>query len=270
VNTEYWFSTAVGNTGGLTNIDNVVIYLYKTGATKTSFDQQRAYGFRWVRQGWSGSPSCSTSGGCWQELTGAGTWSATLTYLVSADSTHSTLDTSTSGTWTFAAQLSKLAQFTSTNMNWNYEVDIQNIAQTSSASRSGVLNVNLYVSITVPTSINLGTLSGGVTNSSAGNNPATYTGNALLVFQIYGPADPTNQYGDSFPLSNIYVGQTATASNNDGKKLTYSAQNLYSNLPVAVNQNENMYWFATTPNPFPPGTYTCAYVINVDFQNWAT
>jgi hypothetical protein len=270
VNTEYWFSTTIGDTGGLTDVDSVVIYIYKTGVTKTTFDQQRAYGFRWVRQGWSGSPSCSTSGGCWQELTGTGTWSATLTYLISADSSHSTLGAATTGTWTFAAQLNKLAQFTSTNMDWNYEVDIQNIASTSSASRSGVLDVNLYVSITVPSSVNLGTLSGGATNSSAGNYPATYTGNAILVFQIYGPGDPANQYGDTFPLSNIYVGQTGTPSNNDGRKLAYSSQNLYSSLPVAASQNENMYWFTTTPNPFPPGTYSFSYVINIDIQTWAT
>jgi len=86
VNTEYWFSAAVGDTGGLVDIDNIVIYIYKTGITKTTFDEQRAYGFRWVRKNWSGRATiaCDVSTGCWHELNGVSSWSETLTYLVSA------------------------------------------------------------------------------------------------------------------------------------------------------------------------------------------
>jgi hypothetical protein len=275
VNTEYWWSTVVTDSGSIKDVDSVMIYIYKTGATKTIFDQQRAYGFRWVRKSWSGNAgmACSTDTGCWHELVGNNAWvQSGYAYLVTADSAHTTIsDTTTSGTWTFAAQLSKLAQYTSTNMDWNYEADIQNRAL-SSASKTGILDVNLYVSITIPTSIDFGTLSMGLTNSSAASNPyaATYTGNAILLFQVWGGADPVDQYNDTFPLSNIYVGLTGTLSNNDGKKLTYSAQNLYSSLPVAANQNENMYWFVTTPNPCPSGTYTFSYVINIDYQTWAT
>jgi hypothetical protein len=87
---------------------------------------------------------------------------------------------------------------------------------------------------------------------------------------VLGSGDPTNEFMDSFPLSNIYVGKTSDYHNNDGKKLTTSLQNLYSDLPVALNQNENMYWFVTTPDPFPPGAYTFQYVINIDYQTWAT
>jgi len=271
VNTEYWFSTVVGDSGGLSDIEYVVIYIYKTGITKTTFDQQRAHGFRWVRQGWTaGTPACSTSGGCWQELTGADTWIGSgYAYLVSVDSSHTTGNPKT-GTWTFAAQLAKLAQYTSTNMDWNYEVNIRNRSGGSTALRSGVLDVNLYVSVTVPSAVDFGTVSAGATNSSAPSNPyaSTYTGNAILLLQVWGTADPSNEFGDSFPLSSIYVGQTANPANNDGKKLTTSPQNLYSNLPVALNQN--MYWYITTPDPFPPGTYTFQYVINIDYQTWAT
>jgi hypothetical protein len=275
VDTEYWWSAAVSDSGSLNDIDNVVIYIFKTGATNTNFDQQRAYGFRWVRKSWSGNAgmACSTSTGCWHELTGNNVWTqGSYTYLVTADSAHTTLSGSvTSGIWTFAAKLSKLAQYTSTNMDWNYQVTIQNRAL-SSGSRTGVLDANLYVSITIPSSVNFGTLSAGLNNQTAASNPyvSTYTGNAILLFQVWGGADPINQYNDTFPLSNIYVGQTGTLSNNDGKKLNYTAQNLYSSLGVAANQNENMYWFVTTPNPFPPGTYTFAYVINIDYQTWAT
>ena len=120
--------------------------------------------------------------------------------------------------------------------------------------------------------MDFGTLSAGLNNQTAASNPyvVTYTGNAILLFQVWGSGDPTNEFGDSFQLSNIYIGQTGTSSNNDGKALTTSPQDLYSSLGVASNQNENMYWFVTTPNPFPPGTYTFSYVINVDYQTWAT
>jgi len=120
--------------------------------------------------------------------------------------------------------------------------------------------------------VDFGTLSAGLNNQTAASNPyvVTYTGNAILLFQVWGSGDPTNEFGDSFQLSNIYIGQTGTSSNNDGKALTTSPQDLYSSLGVASNQNENMYWFVTTPNPFPPGTYTFSYVINVDYQTWAT
>jgi len=275
VNTEYWWSTVVTDSGSLTDVDNVVIYVFKTGVTKTNFDQQRAYAFRWVRKNWSGNAgmACSDPQGCWHELTGNNVWTqSSYTYLVTLDGAHTTAGPgTTTGTWTFAAELSKLAQYTSTNMDWNYEVDIQNRAL-SSASRTGVLDVNLYVSITIPTSVNFGTLSAGLNNQTAVSNPYTaqYTGNAILLFQVWGSGDPTNEFGDSFPLANMYVGQTGTPSNHDEKALTTSPQNLYSSLGVASNQDENMYWFVTTPNPFPPGTYTFTYTINVDYQTWAT
>jgi hypothetical protein len=85
-----------------------------------------------------------------------------------------------------------------------------------------------------------------------------------------GGADLIDQFSDTIPLGNVYVGKTAPASNNDGDKLTISPQTLYSNLGVAASQNENMYWFITTPSPCPPGTYTFTYVINIDYQTWAT
>jgi hypothetical protein len=207
-----------------------------------------------------------------QELTGADAWIGSgYAYLVSVDSSHTTGNPKL-GTWTFAARLANLAQYTSTNMDWNYEVNIRNKSGSSTASRSGLLDVNLYVSIAVPSAVDFGTVSEGVTNQSASGNPylATYTGNAILLCQVSGGGDPINEFGDYFPLSNIYVGKTSDPANNDGKKLTTSLQDLYRDLPVASNQNKDMYWFVTTPDPFPPGAYTFQYIINIDWQTYAT
>jgi len=55
-----------------------------------------------------------------------------------------------------------------------------------------------------------------------------------------------------------------------GVELSTSPQSLYSSLAVALNQNKDTYWFITTPDPFPPGTYTFTYVISIDYQTWAT
>jgi hypothetical protein len=270
VNTEYWFSTVVGDTGGLTDVDHVVIYVYKTGITKTTFDQQRAYSFRWVRQNWAGSPSCSTSGGCWQELTGAGTWSATLTYLISADSTCSTIGAATSGTWTFAIKLSQLAQFTGSGApaHWNYEADIQNIASTL-ASRSGQLDVNLYMQIATA-SLNIAnvTVTPGATNASLATTSWSYVSNAPLNAQVQANGLPTNGFGDTIPISSVIVGQVSSAgscTSSTCTKLSLTLQNYATNQPVQASPTLTVYWYISPPNPMVPGTYTFTYTLNLQW-----
>jgi hypothetical protein len=280
VDTEYWWSASLIDSGGLTDLGTVTVYVYKTGgATKGSFDHQRSYEFEWVNNdvvGPGSTGTCNTTGGCWYELNAGGWVASSFTYLLSADSSHTTLGSATSGTWTFAAKLSKLAQYTlsgSSFTDWYFEVDVTNSGATSSALRNGFLDVNLYVSIvTAPSAVNYGTIAAGAANATAQGNPyqVTYTANANVYLQLAGTGNPTNEYGNSIPLSNIYVGKSSSASNNDGIQLTTTLTNLYSSLPVAQNQIENTYWFATTPNPFTPGTYSFQYVVNIAFQNYAT
>jgi len=260
VDTQYLWRTTVHDDNSLTDIDSVTIYVYKTGATKGSFDEQRSYGFRWLRVG-----------DVWQELTGAG-WGTSYTYLNAAGSSHDTVSkTVKEGEWRFAAKLSKLAHYTSTNTDWNYEANVRDRAG-GSGSRTGLLDVNVYISIVIVSAIDFGAVAAGVANQSALSMPAytTYTANAIVKIQIRGGGDPTNEYGDTFPLSNIYDGQTTPASNNDGKKLTTSAQDWKTGLGVALDSQQPMYWFVTTPDPFPAGSYTFTYYINVDLQTWAT
>jgi hypothetical protein len=256
---------------------------YKTGnATKGAFDEQRSYQFEWVNFNQIGPSAivCEDENGCWYELD-AGGWAqvtATGTYLIATDSSHSDASNTTaltSGTWTFASKLSKLAQYTqsgSSPTDWFFTVDANSKSPGLPDLRSGFLDVNLYISISVPSSIAFGTVTAGAANASAPSNPYvdTYTANAILQLQLSGGGDPTNEYGNSFPLSNIYVSQTSSASNNDGVELSTSPQSLYSNLTVASSQNVNTYWFVTTPDPFPPGAYTFGYTVSVAFRDWAT
>ena len=276
VNTEYWFSTSITDNGGLPDMDNVAIYLFKaSNAAKANFDQQRSYGFRWIRQYWSGESMypCSDAQGCWQELTGNNAWSSTggpYVYLNPGDSSHTGIGTVKAGVWTFALQFSKVAQYTSSNMDWNFEVDLRNNAG-STISSSGAFDVNLYVSISMPSSINFGTLTSGQNNVPLPSNPyaITYTGNAQLQLQAWSPsAYITNEFGYSISVSNLYIGKNPTPDST-GFDLSTSPQT-FTSMPVAFNQNQNMYWYVSTPDPFPPGTYTFTYIISVDYQTWAT
>jgi hypothetical protein len=94
----------------------------------------------------------------------------------------------------------------------------------------------------------------------------TYTANAIVSITVYGNGDPMNQYGDIFPLSDIYVGKTSGPANNDGVVLSTSPEVFYSGLPVAANSNLPTYWFISTPNPFTPGTYTFTYYEVIQLQ----
>jgi hypothetical protein len=267
--TEYFWMVDLGDANGLKDLDQVYVYVYKSSYTKTTFDAQHALGFRWVRNGWSGTPACGTADGCWQELVGVGVWSATLNYLISADSSHPALTGGKTGQWIFAAKLPKTAVYT-TATSWNFEADVID-QSAANALRSGVLATNLYISITAPGNLNFGTLDAGVINQTAAGMPVTttYTGNALFTLTMWGSGDLVNEFGDTIPISNIYVGKTSSPLNNDGVVLTTSAKALYQNLPVASGSTLNMYWYITTPDPFPAGTYTFTYYDNVDFQSLA-
>jgi hypothetical protein len=133
VNREEWWSVTVNDTGGLSDLDGVIIYIYETGATIGSFNANKSYGFRWVRKGYNvvtaGDTCPSGTGapaGCLQELTATG-WNNTLTYLVLADTGRPTWSGAgpTLGAWTFAVTLSSSALCTDTSSpnHWNFEAD---------------------------------------------------------------------------------------------------------------------------------------------------
>ncbi len=283
----FYFSTNVHDSGGPSDVDQVTAYLYKAtgGAVKGTFNQQKSYGFRWVRKGWSGSPACSTNGGCYQELTGSG-WSSTLTNLVAGSSYHTTLSgsacSSSDCTWTFVftfnwGSSALLPQFT-TDHAWKYEADITNRAA-SSGFRSGTFDVNLYLSFSGITGLSWGTQTAGQTNATVPNLSTTWDSNANFQILVSGlglngsdTANIYNEFGDSFPLGYVYVcsttpvGSCTASGSTTGFHLPQSPQALYSfttgSAGVFAGQAETLYWFLTTPNPFPPGTYTFQYTVD--------
>jgi hypothetical protein len=271
---EYWYWTGITDNNGLSDIDHIDAFIFRSGATTGTFNETKSYEFKWVRKN-GATPTggaCNPVSGCWYEL-GAGGWvGAGFTYLVSADSVVPTLTGGTkTGTWKFALKVSKIALDTfGFSTHWNFEGDVYD-KSAATALRTGQLDQNLYISINPVGALNFGTIAGGQNNASLPSNPlpSTYTTNAIAGLQLLGSGDPTNQFGDSFPLANIYVGKTANAANNDGIKLAVSATSLYTSMQVQAGATRNMYWFVTTPDPFGAGTYTFVYTVNIIFQTYS-
>jgi len=269
---EYWYGVGAYDSQYTADIQSVTIDLYRTGHTVGVFDKSFVYSFRWVANGWGGTPSCSTSPGCWQELQSSGWVVSSFNYLIASDSSVTTISGSAqTAKWQFAVKLDQLAVYTTNGAGlWNFKVTIVSKSSGNpSGARTGTLDVSFLVSITVPGNMGWGAVAAGSVNVTATGMPVytTYTANAIVNITVYGSGDPMNQYGDSFPLSYIYVGKTGSSANNDGVVLSTSPKYLYSSLPVAANSNLPMYWFISTPNPFTPGTYTFTYYETIQLQS---
>ena len=195
--------------------------------------------------------------------------------MIPSDSSVTTITGSAlTGEWQFALKLDQLAVYTTNGAGlWSFKATgVSKAGGSPSGARAGTFDVNLLVSVTVPGNMNWGTVAAGSLNVTASGMPVytTYTANAIVTITIYGGGDPTSQYGDSFPLSSIYVGKTSSPANNDGVVLSTSPTVIYSSLPIAANSNLAMYWFISTPNPFTPGTYTFTYYETIQLQGMQT
>jgi hypothetical protein len=280
---EVWWSGVVGDTGGLNDIDGVTIYIYKTGATEATFDQERSYGFRWVRTGYTvvttgaTCPTATATGsplGCFQELGGSG-WVNSFTYFASAGSSRPTWSGAgpASGTWSFAATLSDLALYTDKNAasHWNFEVDVQSKSGSNPlATRTGQFDMNMYMQIAT-SSLNIAnTVTPGAINSSLGSTTWSYISNAPLWAQLQSAADPQNQYGDTITINTIMVGSVssaATCSVATCVKMVDNPSWAYwsTAYQVQVSPTLTMYWYISPPNPMVPGTYTFVYTLNLQW-----
>jgi hypothetical protein len=284
-NNEEWWSAVFGDTGGLSDFDGVIVYVYKTGATMGTFNVTKSYGFRWVRKGYnvvaSGDPcptGIGTPAGCFQELTaGSPAWKNTLTYLVSADSSRPTWSWAgpTSGTWTFAATLSPLALYTDASApnHWNFEADATSKSGAGTKTRTGTFDMNMYLSLTLPSAnINNATaITPGSTNQQIGTTTWTYTANAPMNDQMVAGQNLTDQYGDQIPITDVTIGSVSPASScsmgSTCITLSLSNQNYQTNLPVQASPTYTMYWYLSAPSVVVPGTYTFTYTMTIAWNN---
>jgi len=284
-NNEEWWSAVFADTGGLSDFDGVIVYIYKTGATIGAFNATKSYGFRWVRKGYNvvtAGDTCPTGtgtpAGCFQELTATG-WKNTLTYLIPGDTYRPTWGTgqSASGTWTFAATLSPMAVYTDTSApnHWNYEADATSKSGgtcIAACKRTGTLDMNMYLSLTLPSAnINNATaITPGSTNQMMGTTTWTYTSNAPTNDQMMAGQNLTNQYGDQIPITDVTIGSVSPASSCTGSTcitLSLSNQNYQTNLPVQDGPTNTIYWYLSAPSVVVPGTYTFTYTNTIAWNN---
>jgi hypothetical protein len=282
----YNFNTSIRDESSSTDINQVVVYLFNPGGgAKGIWDRQRSYAFRWVRNSWSGNAGapCSTPQGCFQELLSSG-WSDTLVNL-QAFSTHSAIggggsscgitgqgDCVFSFAFTFNwgdGQENLMPQYTADH-SWNFEVDWENLAGVI-ASRTENFDVNLYANVLVPSSISWGTVSSGWNAKLVGATNMTWSSNANFQMMIAAhglnaddPANIYNQYGDSMPMSNVFVCQTSqytSCNGTNGFSLHTWPQQLYTIQGAVSKANKIVYWYLTTPTTLPPGTYAFQYIV---------
>lgn len=281
-NNEEWWSETVSESGGLSDIDGVTIYIYKTPATLGTFNLTKSYGFRWVRKGYNVvtagaacSPGTGTPAGCFQELSGSG-WVNSFTYFVSADSSRPTWSGAgaASGQWTFAATLSPLALYTDTGAtnHWNFEADETSKSGAGTKTRTGTFDMNMYLSLTLPSAnINNGTaITPGSTNQQIGTSTWAYTSNAPINVQMLAGQNLTNQYGDQIPITDMAIGSVTPAASCTGSScitLSLSNQNYQSNQPVQVSPTNTIYWYLSAPAVVVPGGYTTTYTVTIVWNN---
>ena len=269
---EYWYGIGAYDSQSTNDVQSLTIDVYRTGHAPGSFAKSFVYSFRWVANGWGGTPSCSTSPGCWQELQNSGWVPTGFNYLIQSDSSITAISGSAlTAKWQFAIKLDQLAAYTTNGAGlWNFKgTVVSKSTGNPTGTRAGTFDVNLLVSVTVPGNMNWGTVAAGSLNVTAFGMPVytTYSANAIVTITIYGGGDPVSQYGDTFPLSSIYVAKTSNPANNDGVVMSTSPATLYGSLPVASNSNLAMYWFISTPSPFTPGTYTFTYYEVIQLQS---
>jgi hypothetical protein len=141
------------------------------------------------------------------------------------------------------------------------------------AWQTNVIDVNLLISIVIPTSISW-TASAGQANVTAAGMPFViqYASNAIVKIQVKA-TNPTNSFGDTFSASNILIDDDADpATDTQTQKLTNAFVDWYPGLGVNYigGTTINAYWFVTVPAGQPTGTYTFTYSVEMAFSSFGS
>jgi hypothetical protein len=258
VDTYYSVKVTVSDNNTLADLQRLELRLYQNSTTwgsSPTLDQERRQGAAW------------TYTLAWQQLGSGGWTSPDGVYFDSAHSQYPTL-TATSGTFIFKLKVWSVSHYTAAN-GWN----VQAWAETKSdvqKTRTNNLSVNLYVSLTVPTSI-AWTASAGSSNAQADNMPfiVQYTSNAVAKLRL-NATDPTSQYGDAFASSNLRISDTTNPNGPHSQQLSNTLADWRTGLDVADGASLNAYWFVSVPAGQPTGTYQFTYNVSMVFQDYAT
>jgi hypothetical protein len=259
VDVWYLWKVTVSDPDGMSDIGKVALYVHKDGAPKGVWGVRQSQGALWTG-----------IGDRWLEpdFAGVNAWQTAAEYMNPSQSSHPLLDGGTSGTWVFSLKLRSLSHYTA-NGGWLFDAIVRD--KGGNTDRKVMrFDVNLHVALTIPASISWAA-SPTSANVTASNQPAvtTYTGNAKLRIRMRA-TDPVNQFGDTFPASNIYVGQTGNVANNDGVKLSSVFKDFGTELSDAESAAVGSYWFVTVPAGQPTGTYTFTYSVEMAFSSFGS
>jgi hypothetical protein len=255
--TTYQFNVTVSDADYMADIKNVTITMLASATgfvgTEGSFNKTKSYGFQYYNN--SGTIT-------WYEL-GASGWASTQDYLTNSTCTYPSMS-DTSGTWTFTLKLARTAHKETT---WNMTAYAIDSAGSQATKTWQSFTVNQYISFTRGVDTITWTGNAGQNNITASSMPSNINiyANTVVKIQVKGDGDLQRQSGPpaTIALDNVYVGQTASAGNNDGVKLTTSYQDLYTSIDNPDGANYATYWYLTIPDGQPSGIYTFTYYVEV-------
>lgn len=301
---ETWFSATFTDSGGMSDVLGVTIFVYKSNHAPTiatpssTFNATSDFAFRWVKINYAlhgditTGDSCTSStndqsrtpSGCFQELTGSGGFHNSLTYLVTTTGTDTSRTTWTSpgpttGTWTFAVKLPDMAPFTASAAptHWVYRYSMtQRTSPFSTKVDQPYFDMNMYDQVGGSAVLgfnNATALTPGATNQRMGSASWGYASNVPLNIQVRTEADPADNASDTIPSTALAIGTTTTCTIGtncyaliDPANATYV--NYQSNvLPLLTPSYSNMYWYMSPPSVIVPGQYTFTWDLTLTWNN---
>jgi len=239
--TEYYANASVTTAETFNDLLNITWVFNCTGTEEDEGDNARShYTFRWTP--------------------GEGFTEPTLTgHLISADCVNASLSAS-SGWFRLAFRFGKSADPTT----WTCKVTAYLNATNFGFKKSSPWTMNTYISFTFYPSSVYWTGDPGNLNISANSMPLniTVSSNVNVAIRVRGGGNLMSN-GNTIPLSNVYIGQSSSPSNNDGITLTTSYQDWKTEIPPSEGTDHSSYWFLTIPEGTPAGTYTFTFYIEV-------
>jgi hypothetical protein len=257
VDTYYLIKVTITATNGtLSNVQRLELRLYQNSTTwPGNLDLERRQGFAWEYNG------------TWYQIGSSGWTTPDGVYFDSNGSSYPNLS-GTQGTFTFRVQVPKVSHYTQ-NGGWYVQAWVIDKGN-NQAWRTNLMDMNLYVHLTVPTVINW-SASAGSSNVEASGMPfaISYQSNAIVKLQL-NATDPVSQYGDTFSVSNLRISETTNPHGSHSQSLSGSLTDWETGLEVTDSGAMNAYWFVSVPSGQPTGTYTFTYNMNVAFDQYAT
>jgi len=258
VDTWYLIKANISDTDKMNDIQRVEVRLYKTTAGwSETLDKEKRWGLAWK------APEAT-----WEYLNATGWGTVDAAYFDTAGSSSGVSGNPASGIWTFKFKFDVVSHYT-TGGGWTIQVRATD-KSTNAAWRDHTFDVDLYVQITVPSTLSW-SATAGQNNVTATGMPfaMTYKANAIVKFKV-DATDPTSTF-DNFAANNLLIDDDDNANTDTRcQKLSNSPTDWWTGLVVTSTGAQNAYWFVTVPVDQPTGIYTFTYTVEIAFESLAT